>query len=88
MSWTKYLSFIPAAIFFPTVLTLLFLNWKKRRLRRRLRQNRNVIGHRLPAQVTVPADAPNPVSRGYVAEFKSLIADLRREPTSRPPLGP
>ena len=92
MSWAKYLSFIPAAVFFPTVLTLMFLNWRERRLRRRLRWNRSAAINQAAASATsqsdaLEPDAPEPVSGGYTAELAAALADLREEPAPHSALG-
>jgi|1186.fasta_scaffold692617_1 hypothetical protein len=82
----KYLSFIPAALFFPTVLTLLLLNWRQRRLRRRLRRSRIAAASQSTAPATLQAGTPEPASGGYAAELASVLADLRGEPAPRPAL--
>ena len=85
MWWAKYLSFVPATVFFPTVLTLMFLNWRQRRLRRRLRRNRiaaidQSTADRTIASATAQSGAPEPASGRYAAELAAALADLRGEP--------
>ena len=85
MWWAKYLSFVPAAIFFPTVLTLMFLNWKQRRLRRRLRGSRiaavdQTTADQTVASATAQSSAPEPASKGYAAELTAALAVLKGEP--------
>src|SRR4051812_5448614 len=84
MSWTKYLSFIPAAVFFPTLLAILLLNWRQRRLRRHLRQSQIAAISQSSAPVTGQSDAPMPASGGYAAELASVLTDLRGELMPRP----
>src|SRR3954447_2214025 len=86
MWWIKYLSFIPAAFFFPTVLTLLFLNWRQRRLRRRLRQSRIAAASQSTAPATLQSGTPEPASGGYAAELALALSDLRGEPVPHPTL--
>src|SRR3954451_16699455 len=83
MWWIKYLSFIPAAFFFPTVLTLLFLNWRQRRLRRRLRRSRIAAASQTTAPATLQSGTPEPASGGYAAELATALVDLRGEPAPR-----
>jgi hypothetical protein len=81
MQLNVLVSFIPAAVFVPTVLTVAFLRQreKSRRRRRRLQSQITAIDQSA-APVTEKPSSPEPSSGGYAAELAAALADLRREP--------
>ena len=83
-------SFIPAAIFVPTVLTLVYRRQREKWLVRRLRQTKIPAPDQATAPVTEQSSSPQPISREpepifreYETELAAVLADLRREPAPR-----
>ena len=57
----------------------MFLNWRKRRLHRRLRQSRIASINQTAASATSQAGGPEPAAGGYAAELAAALSDLREE---------
>jgi hypothetical protein len=84
MRLSVFISFIPAAIFVPTVLTILFLRQRKKWQRRRRRLQSQIAASNHPtAPGTEQSSGAEPISGGYAAELAAALADLRREPSPR-----
>src|SRR4051812_37782587 len=82
-----FVSLLPAAIFVPTVLTIIFMSQRKKWLRRRLRRSRMAAVNQSIAAATSQSGAPEPAPGAYAAELASALADLRGDPVPRPALG-
>ena len=80
MKLNVLVSFIPAAVFVPTVLTVFFLRQREKWKRRRFRQSHIAAINQSTAPVTEKSSSPEPISRQYAAELAAALADLRREP--------
>jgi hypothetical protein len=77
MKLNVLVSFIPAAVFVPTVLTVFFLRQKEKWQRRRFRQSQiAAINQPTALVVTEQSSSPEPISGGYAAELAAALADL------------
>ena len=83
MKLNVLVSFIPAAVFVPTVLTVSFLRQREKWQRRRFLQSHITAIDQSTAPVTEKSSSPEPISGGYAAELAAALADLRREPSPR-----
>ena len=83
MKFIVLVSFIPAAVFVPTVLTVLFLRQREKWKRRRFRQSQIAAINQPTALVTEQSSSPEPISGGYAADLAAALADLRQEPSPR-----
>ena len=83
MKLNVLVSFIPAAVFVPTVLTVFFLRQREKWKRRRFRQSHIAAINQSTAPVTEQSSSPERKSEGYAAELSAALADLRQEPSSR-----
>jgi hypothetical protein len=86
MRLSVFISFIPAAIFVPTVLTVLFLRQRKKWQGRRRRLQSQIAAstsNHPTAPGTEQSSGAEPISGGYAAELAAALADLRREPSPR-----
>ena len=78
MKLNVLVSFIPAAVFVPTVLTVFFLRQKEKWQRRRSRQSQiAAINQPTALVVTEQSSSPEPISGGYAAKLAAALADLR-----------
>ena len=77
MKLNVLVSFIPAAVFVFTALTVFFLRQKEKWQRRRFRQSQIAAINQPTALVTEQSSSPEPIPGGYAAELAAALADLR-----------
>jgi len=88
MSWGRYISFVPAVIFFSVILTLVLRIYLKKR-RRLQRKKISTISWPLSTKgsaAEVSATKP-PFKDEYRSEVNAILAELRRSDDSHPSPG-
>ena len=84
MSWARYVSFIPAIIYFSVILILVLRYYLKKRNRHSKRT--------LPIKKTISTEIPKTEvsvikptsSEQYISDINAILAELRKSDDSRP----
>jgi hypothetical protein len=85
MSWSQYIAFLPAVIFFSVILTLALRHYlKKRRRRLQQKQMSTSIWPLSTGISSTEVSAPTPVSEDdYTKEINAILDELRRSEKGR-----